>query len=51
LLEGGADPDLVLEAARRAGAKGFATLEREYAPLIRSANGHGGPKLSRFVEQ
>lgn len=33
LLDSGADPALVLDAARSAGDKGFATLEREYSPL------------------
>lgn len=48
LLDGGAVPSLVFEAARRAGDKGYATIEREYAPLIRS---NGQPQLSKFVEQ
>jgi hypothetical protein len=51
LLEGGANPQVVLEAARRAGGKGFATIEREYAPLIRPTNGGHNPRLSPFVEQ
>lgn len=33
MLDSGADPDLVIEAARSAAAKGFATVDREYGPL------------------
>lgn len=52
LLDGGAEPRLVLEAARLVGGKGFATLEREFAPLLRPANGRANQaQLSKFVEQ
>lgn len=53
LLDGGAVPALVLDAARRAGEKGYPTIEREYAPLVRSANGTPGhgPRLAKHVEQ
>jgi hypothetical protein len=30
---GGGDPQLIIEAAKAAGAKGFATIDREYNPL------------------
>lgn len=37
-----ADPTLVLDAAKSVGAKGFATLEREYSPMAaRQRNGNG----------
>lgn len=38
LLDDGADPELVLQAARDVAEKGRATLEREYGPL--AAGGH-----------
>lgn len=51
---GGAKPraDLLVEAARLAGAKGYPTLEREYAPLLAGpkVNGHS-PNLKAWVEQ
>jgi hypothetical protein len=50
LLDGGAQPTRVLEAARRAGEKGYATIEREYAPLVRPA-ANGLPQLAPWVEQ
>lgn len=34
LLADASDPRLVVEAAKAAGAKGFATIEREYGPLV-----------------
>jgi len=33
LLDSGADPQLVVQAAQSAGDRGFATIEREYGPL------------------
>lgn len=50
LIDGNGKPDLILEAARRAGDKGYPTLEREYAPLVR-ANGRPGSQLDPWVEQ
>lgn len=49
LLEGGARPELVLEAAKLAGAKGYATLDREYAPLL--APSRNPSNLKPWVEQ
>jgi hypothetical protein len=52
LIEGGAKPELVLEAAKLAGAKGYPTLDREYAPLVTASTRNGRPaNLKDWVEQ
>lgn len=51
LLDGGAVPHLVVEAARLAGDKGYATLQREYAPLVRANGRPAGQRLDPWVEQ
>lgn len=43
LLDTGADPPLVLQAAHAVGEKALATLEREFAPLAAKARGRHGP--------
>lgn len=48
LLDDGADPPLVVEAATLAGQKGFATLEREYGPLAARAHVQSAPDYADF---
>jgi hypothetical protein len=51
LIEGGAKPDLVLETAKLAGGKGYATIEREYAPLLAAPRNGRSLHLKDWVEQ